>query len=461
MFHPSSLRTRMMLLFCLVVGVLLAGSDLIFYAFLAREVHSQLDRQILETANPVVADLASDPTEQDVNQLDLPGNYFELLDASGRVLQQSQNLQRGPLAIAGSLPRNQPEFRTLQDHHYGRLRLALVPFERGGELQILALAVPTRAADQSLARFRNVIFWVLPLSLLLMAVISGAYVARSLKPITELTEHAAQMTERIAQSPAGSFWKPLTVRTPHDELGRLAETFNRLFSQVDAAVRQLRQFVTDSSHELRTPLSVLQGEAELMLSRPRQPEEYQQALRTIDEELKKLHRIIEGLFTLSMADAGQLRLDSRPLYLNEVLEEACAVMKSRAEAKQIAIERRLDEEINYRGDEAFLRQLFLIFLDNAVKYSPPQTRVQVSLEKSKGSLFIRFRDQGIGISPEHLPHIFERFYRASPGNGNEAQSGGLGLAIAQAIARAHGGSIECASEPGHGSSFTVILPASP
>jgi two-component system OmpR family sensor kinase len=460
MFHPSSLRTRMMLLFCLVVGVLLAGSDLILYAFLAREVHSQLDRQILETANPVVADLASDPTEQDVNQLDLPGNYFELLDASGHVLQQSQNLKRSLLAIAGNLPHSQPQFQTLRDSRYGRLRLALVPFERGGELQILVLAVPTRAADQSLARFRNVIFWVLPLSLLLMAVISSAYVTRSLKPIAELTEHAARMTERIAQSPAESFWKPLAVHAPRDELGRLAETFNHLFSQVDAAVRQLRQFVTDSSHELRTPLSVLQGEAELMLSRPRQPEEYQAALRTIDEELKKLHRILEGLFTLSMADAGQLRLDLKPLYLNEVLEEACAVMRSRAEAKQIAIERRLDEEINYQGDEAFLRQLFLIFLDNALKYSPPQTRVWVSLEKTNGSIRITFRDQGIGISSEHLPHIFERFYRAAPGNGNEAQSGGLGLAIAQAIARAHGGTVECASEPGQGSSFTVILPAS-
>jgi signal transduction histidine kinase len=170
---------------------------------------------------------------------------------------------------------------------------------------------------------------------------------------------------------------------------------------------------------------------------------------------------VEGLFTLSMADAGQLRLEGEPLYINEVLEEACALVASRARTKNISIVRDLRDEIAHSGDEAFLHQLFLIFLDNAIKYSPSDTQVRVSLEKQNGAIRVRFEDQGMGISSQHLPFIFERFYRAAPSSSGEAQSGGLGLAIAQAVARAQGGSIECESTLGVGSTFTLVLPTAP
>jgi len=228
---------------------------------------------------------------------------------------------------------------------------------------------------------------------------------------------------------------------------------------VDSAIHQLRQFVTDASHELRTPLAILHGETELILSKPRTAEEYRKTLAAIADEMKKLTRIVEGLFTLSMADAGQLHLEGEPVYVNEILEEACALVAPRARAKSISIVRDLNKEVAYVGDEAFLHELFLIFLDNAIKYSPPDKRVHVTLEESGGMIQIRFEDQGIGIEKEHLPFIFERFYRAArPGNG-ELHSGGLGLAIAQAIVRAQGGTIACESTAGAGSTFTILLPA--
>jgi signal transduction histidine kinase len=286
--------------------------------------------------------------------------------------------------------------------------------------------------------------------------ISALYVGRSLAPIKELTRHAALMAKRVTNRQG--FWTPLPVAAPHDELGRLAQTFNHLLKSVDSAVLQLRQFVTDASHELRTPLAVLHGETELLLSKPRSAEEYRQTLCVFDEEFKKLTRIVEGLFTLSMADAGQLHLVREPLYINEVLEEACALAASRARAKNISIVRALNQELACTGDEAFLHELFLIFLDNAIKYSPDGTCIRVMLEIRGGTIQLRFQDQGIGISPEHMPLIFDRFYRAAPLNSGDAQSGGLGLAIAQAIAIAQGGTIECESTVGVGSTFTVNLP---
>jgi len=452
----GTLRLRMMLLFCTVVGVLLAGSYLAFWGLLAHAVHIQLNRQLLETARPIISDMVSEPNAKNVNRLDLPGEFFEVLDQNGYVFQQSKNLD-APMKLTGlNLADSQPTFGIASLENGETVRVALIPFQQGNQARIFAVAIPTFGTNRVLDSFGGVALLLFPLSLLLTAGISALYVGRSLAPIKELTRHAALMAKRVTNRQG--FWTPLPVSSPHDELGRLAQTFNHLLKSVDSAVLQLRQFVTDASHELRTPLAVLHGETELLLSKPRSTEEYRQTLCVFDDEFKKLTRIVEGLFTLSMADAGQLHLVREPLYINEVLEEACALAASRARTKNISIVRDLDQELACTGDEAFLHELFLIFLDNAIKYSPDGTRICVTLAIRDAAIQALFQDQGVGISPEHLPFIFDRFYRAAPLNSGDAQSGGLGLAIAQAIAIAHGGTIECESTVGVGSTFTVILP---
>jgi len=447
----------MMVLFCSVVGVLLAASYLAFWGLLARAIPAQLNRQLLETSRPIVADIASEPNARDVERLDIPGQFFELLDGSGKVLQRSRNLA-DPIDLKGlKLNDSHPVFGIGSVGNSESVRVALIPFEHAAGKRLLAVAIPTFGTNRLLDTFGGITLLLFPLSLLLTAGISAFYVGRSLTPVKALTRHAELMAKRVTDRQG--FWTPLPVASRDDELGRLAETFNRLLQSVDSAVHQLRQFVTDASHELRTPLAVLHGETELILSKPRTAEEYRKTLAAIDDELKKLTRIVEGLFTLSMADAGQLHLESEPVYINEILEEACALVAPRARAKNISIERDLNQEVAHVGDEAFLHELFLIFLDNAIKYSPVDSQVRVILTQNGGSIRICFEDQGVGIASEDLPFIFERFYRAArPGNG-EVHSGGLGLAIAQAIARAHGGSIECQSAPGLGSTFTILLPA--
>lgn len=454
--RAKTLRSRMMVLFCSVVGVLLAASYLAFWALLAHAIPTQLNRQLIETSRPIISDIVSEPNARDVERLDIPGQFFELLDADGKVLQRSRNLAN-PMDLKGlKLNGSQAAFGIGSVGDSESVRVALIPFEQATGKRILAVAIPTFGTNRLLDTFGGITLLLFPLSLLLTAAISAFYVGRSLTPVKALTRHAELMAERVTDH--RGFWTPLPVASPDDELGRLAETFNRLLQSVDSAVGQLRQFVTDASHELRTPLAVLQGETELILSKPRTVEEYRKTLAAIDDELKKLTRIVEGLFTLSMADAGQLRLEKEPVYVNEILEEACALVASRALAKNIAVARDLNEEVAYVGDEAFLHELFLIFLDNAIKYSPPNTQVHVTLAQSDDKIRICFEDQGVGIAREHLPFIFERFFRAArPGNG-ELHSGGLGLAIAQAIAGAQGGSISCDSIQGAGSTFTILLP---
>ena len=469
MMRSPSLRLRMMALFSALVGVLLTGAYLSSYFVFSRVVRTQFDQRVLDAARPVLADLTPDPedvmeqldssADDDVSKLNIPGEYFELLDGSGHMLQQSLNLEGHSLDLASvRFDFQSPSFRSLLDSRLGRLRTVFIPLRRGTKPRFLMLAISDQDTEAELASFRKMMFFLLPASLLLTALFSMLYVGRSLQPVAKLTRHAAEMTTRLESEESGEIWTPLPVSNPNDELGRLAETFNQLFRRIDSVVRQLRQFVTDASHELRTPLTVLQGETELLLSRPRTEAEYRSAVAVIDGELNKLSRIVKGLFTLSLAGAGQLRLASEPLYLNEVLEESCALTEPLAKAKQITIDRALHRAVAATGDEAFLRQLFVIFLDNAVKYSPPGTTVHVTLETGDTGAEVRFRDSGMGIATEHLPHIFERFYRAAPPGAGQGECGGLGLPIAQAIAQAHGGSIECRSAMGSGSTFTVRLP---
>ena len=395
-----SIRWPMIVLFCVTAGLLLGISYAGLYVVFQRVVRGQFDRRITEVATPIIADLALDPEEKDVDLLNITDEYFEVLDSSGTVLQRSRNLHENlPVSLSVG-------FQTVRLSRIGEIRATLIPFRAGENSWIFVAAASTREVNESLAAVRRFALVLLPASLLLTAAVFSFY-------------------------------------------------SNQLLARIDAVVDQLRQFVSDASHELRTPLSVLQGETELLLARPRSAIEYEDAARVMESELKKLTRIVDGLFTLSMADARQLRIAPEPLYLEEVLEESCGLAMPLANHKKIRIERDLQHDVQFNGDATFLRQLFLIFLDNAIKYSRSGSRVRVTLTK-KDDVRVCFQDEGIGIAKEDLPRIFERFFRAGPST--ETQSGGLGLAIAQAIAQAHNGTIECQSEAGLGSSFTVRLP---
>jgi len=402
MMAALSVRWRLVILFCITAGLLLGVSYAGLYVVFQRVTRGQFDRRLSEIATPIIADLAGDPDDKDVDMLDIPYEYFEVLDSSGNVLQRSRNLPENmPVRI-------EPGFQTIRLTNIGEVRAAVIPFQAGKNAWLFVSAGSTREVAEALATLRRFALVLLPASLLLTAAVFGLY-------------------------------------------------SNQLLARIDAVVRQLRQFVSDASHELRTPLAVLQGETELLLARPRSAEEYQGAARVMESELKKLTRIVDGLFTLSIADAGQLRIAAEPLYLEEVLEESCNLALPLANHKNIRIERELQRDVLFNGDATFLRQLFLIFLDNAVKYSPAGSRVRVTLDKNS-DVCVRFQDEGIGIANTDLPHIYERFFRAGPST--ETQSGGLGLSIAQAIVQAHHGSIECQSETGAGSIFTVHFPAS-
>ena len=226
---------------------------------------------------------------------------------------------------------------------------------------------------------------------------------------------------------------------------------------VERSMETMRRFMADAAHELRTPITVLRSQAEVALQRERDSEGYAQALRRVESEAERLGATVEDLLTLARADAGERPLERRRVFLDDLALDAASGARALAERRGVALEVGTFEEAVLTGDPALVRQLLMIVLDNAVKFTPAGGRVRLGVAASEGQAEVVVEDTGIGIGAEQLPHIFERFYRGDPARarGNGAEGAGLGLAIARWIADAHGARIDVTSEPGTGTRVAI------
>ena len=238
---------------------------------------------------------------------------------------------------------------------------------------------------------------------------------------------------------------------------------------VERSVEHMRRFMADAAHELRTPITVVRSRAEVALQRARSPEEYVQSLRDIERETERLGGIVEDLLMLARADAGERPIERRRVFLDDLTLDAAESARIIADRKAVRLEVGDFEEAAVTGDATLLRQLVLILLDNAIKFTGAGGVVRVGVRTVGSIATLTVADTGIGIPPEQLPHVFERFYRGDPSRTRESADGagsgsdgvGLGLSIAQWIAEEHAGSIRIDSAPGQGARVTVQFPAEP
>ncbi|HXM99592.1 MAG TPA: ATP-binding protein [Candidatus Dormibacteraeota bacterium] len=298
--------------------------------------------------------------------------------------------------------------------------------------------------------------WIIPIGLLLASA-GGYFLARkSLAPVAGMASQAGRIG-------AENLHERLNVQNPRDELGRLALSFNSLLDRLDQSFERQRRFMADASHELRTPVAILRGEAEVALSRPnRPPDEYRESLAVLREEAQRLTQIVDDLFTLARADAGQYPLTPRDFYLEELVADCLRTTRTLALAKHITISGDCSEELPICADEGLIRRMLLNLLDNAIKYTPPSGTVSVSCTQSKNEYCLSVSDSGLGIPEDLQDRIFERFFRVdearSRGENNNGMGAGLGLSIARWIAEAHHGRLELTRSGPTGTTFTARLP---
>jgi heavy metal sensor kinase len=322
----------------------------------------------------------------------------------------------------------------------------------GSQSYLVQIAAPLDDFYEALHRFRVVLVVSIPI-LLLFAAGGGYWLSRrALAPFDQITQTARSIGIQNLSS-------RLVVPQTRDVLQRLSETFNGMLERLEAAFRKITQFTADASHELRTPVAVMRTRAELSLRKTRTVAEYREALTQIHAELEKTSGLVEKLMLLARADYGAEVLQLSSANLGDIVRDACSQGRTLSENKQIRFHEQIpDSPVWIKADAHALRRLFLILIDNAVKYTPSGGRVEVLVATDNGSAVAAVRDTGIGIAAEDLPNVFERFYRADKARSRDSGGVGLGLSIGHWIAEAHAGSIEVRSSVGHGSVFQVRLP---
>lgn len=321
------------------------------------------------------------------------------------------------------------------------------------------IVVPVRALAseaEALDAFLEAMLIAIPIALLLSG-LGGYLLARaSLAPVTAMAEQAERISATMPDA-------RLPIANPRDELGELGGVLNRLLDRLVLVLDQQRQFMADASHELRTPVAALRSAADVTLDRSdRSAAEYVEALRVVSAEGRRLSRIVEDLFLLARADAGQQPVRSDDFYLDEVLTECARAARALATARRVEIGATIEEEAPFRGDEALVRRLVMNLVDNGIKHTPLGGRVSLALDRAEGRYRITVRDTGGGVPEEARTRIFERFFRADVARSRGAETGGdgagLGLSIARWIAEAHGGDVTLESTGTAGSTFVVTLP---
>lgn len=415
-----------------------------------RGVASFMENQISSLSIPEIRD-----EFREHSVLGPGGDLFQVCDRQGQWLYRSMPLENANVAIA--LPASLSGAR-LQDLQVERdlLRLYSEPIVVNGKPYTVQVAAVMNEAYEALDRFRLILLFATPL-LLLLAGAGGYWLStRALAPVDKIS----QASQRIGIE---NLSDRLNVPQTGDQLQRLSETLNAMFSRLESSVRRMKQFTADASHELRAPVSLIRTTAEVAAQkRDRSAGEYLQALDEILEESVRTSQVVDSLMLLARADSRGEAVEYIPADMSAIMREAIAQGEKLARNRRVKFLAKVPNgPIKIQADPDALRRALLILIDNAVKYTPAGGSVKVGLETQGPFVVAAVTDSGIGIAPDDVPHIFDRFWRADKARSREHGGAGLGLPIAKWIAETHGGSIEVESDPGRGSVFRLRVPFDP
>ena len=464
-----SLRTRLLLavLACVAAGLLVAG--LITYFSLRGFLLERVDAQLRDARVPIAMALTDDqagfpggPAPGDSNLP--PGTYGQVRDGSGNVLNAIQftyGLQEQPAPVLPDpLPAPASGERSVvfsADSTAGgqsagfRVLVEDVPnLDR-----VLVVAIPLAETRQTLTRLLTIEVVVSLLVLGALAAAAWWLIKRDLRPL----ETMAVTADAIA---AGDLTRRVQPAEPRTEVGRLGLSLNTMLGRIEEAFAEraateekLRRFLADASHELRTPLTSIRGYSEMFERAKDDPEDLDLALRRIEEESKRMGVMVEELLVLARLGEGR-EPEKLPVDLARVVDDAVNDARAAAPARDITLQRA--ETADVLGDDHQLRQVVANLLGNAVRHTPDEARIRVTLTTGDRRARLAVADDGPGLEPDVAAKVFEPFFRADESRARKTGGAGLGLAIVAAIVEAHGGAVRLDTAPGAGATFTVTLP---
>jgi heavy metal sensor kinase len=452
-----SIRWRLTLWNTLGLAVMLLVFAALIYGLLRHALYEQIDRTLMGA----LAQL-----EQDERTAAAPGERLRywiyewrehenlaaiVYDANGKVWERTQELADDSVPPVPTIIGNEHRLEDKPIPILGRQRVLESALRLGDRASTVVVMASLEEVDHELGEVRTILLTAVPIVLLLSAGLGYLLARKALAPMERLRRSTKEINaERLDRR--------LPIINPHDELGRLTETFNDMIGRLERSFAEIRRFTADASHELRTPLTVIRTEAEVALAKPLNLAEHQQLLGSILEECSRLTRLTDQLLALAREDARAASQAQEPVDLTDLVADVVETMRPLAEAKELHLRVKANGSAWVRGDAARLREVFFNLLDNGIKYTPKGGEVEVRVVQDGSEAIATVRDTGIGIPAEHLPHVFDRFYRVDKARSRTEGGTGLGLSIAQCTIAAHGGRIELTSAPGQGATCTVRLP---
>ena len=387
----------------------------------------------------------------------LMGILVWIFDAKGNYIVSSKNISPVagfPRKTVSSLPDIKAGFRTLDltlmDARTQSFRVYTLPVIENSRLAyIVQVANPLGGVYQALIKLKTILLILLPLTVFITGVVGVFLAGIALRPVDAMIKTIHQIT-------AENLKLRITIPDTKDEIKHLADTFNDMLERLDKTFTSQQQFLQDISHELKTPLTIIRGEIEVILKKKRSPEEYERVLKSALEEINRVSRIFENLLVLARFDSKKISLELKSLDVNNVIKDILEDTEQIARQKNIKITFFPVSPAVFRADEYSIRRLVLNLLDNALKYTPAGGDIHISTSRGNNLVVITVSDTGPGISPEALPQIFDRFYRADASRRSDGF--GLGLSIVKSIVQAHNGTIDVKSSPGRGTTFLVSFP---
>jgi heavy metal sensor kinase len=445
------IRLRLTLVFALVMAVVLSAVGAFLYIRLGDSMEEQLHGS-LEDRTEVLAGAL----ERGSIPATLEGGdeaFAQIVETDGTIVAASRGLENIPL-LTGS-ERALASARTIlvekEIKPVGgegpKPSQALVSSAEGGLLLVVAGSLEDR--NEALDGLRAQLLVAGPVGLVLASLAGYLLAGAALRPVEAMRRRAGQISADTASH-------RLPLPRSHDEISRLGETLNAMLARLDAGLRRERRFVADAGHELRTPLALLQTELELALRRPRSRKDLVGALRSAGEEVDRLTRLAEDLLVLASTEEGRLPLRISEFPVHELLDGVARRFASRVEAAGRHLEVTATADGTMSGDPLRLEQALGNLVDNALRHGGGPIGIEAA--GKDGSFELRVRDEGAGFPPDFVPHAFERFTRAE--ESRPRGGAGLGLAIVDAVARAHGGSVQASNGAQGGAVVTIVIPAS-
>jgi heavy metal sensor kinase len=385
---------------------------------------------------------------------------YLLTDARGNVMESSTIYQSigfdSPQQIEAAIQSGQPVWKLRRSSHGESylIRAGVVYDDKHINAYYMAIGRPMDEGDKILHRYTWMYAGLIPFSLLCGCILGWLLTGRVLSPVIEV----AQAAQRITGSNLSS---RIPTRGAGDELDYLIETFNSMIERLESSFQQIKQFSTDVSHELRTPITAIRGQLEVALFTAKSSEQYRDATLNALQDIERLSQIVRALLLLSQAESGQLTLQTTRLNLAAVVRDIVEQFQIPAEGAHVELSADLPGDCPAEVDRVQIERMLSNLLSNALKFTAPGGQVHVALRRSTESVDIDVEDSGCGITEEHMPHIFERFYRVPTQESctNPERGLGLGLSFVAWIAKAHGGTVTVDSVVGKGTRFTVSLPA--